>query len=297
MSKKTDTVIVGGGQAGLSLSARLTTRNESHVVLERGRVGERWRSERWDSLHVLTPNWVNRLHGAPAHADPDGFLGRDAFVDYLEQYVSSIGMPVRQHVDVWSVERHLGRFRVRTDSGEWIARRVVVATGDAAIPSRPPAAWRAPQELAQIDANRYRRPDRLAPGAVLVVGAGPSGLQIASELRRAGREVILAVGRHARGVRRYRGRDIWHWLHQLGDLEDSVDDVPPEAQRTPGFGLTGQNGGQQLDLATVADLGVTLAGRLTDFSGHSAIVHGIAVVTQHAAHGAAVDVAIDTGLP
>jgi putative flavoprotein involved in K+ transport len=265
MAVKTDTVIVGGGQAGLSLSAHLTARDHAHVVLERGCVGERWRSERWDSLHMLTPNWINQLDGAPDHADPDGFLPRDGFVDYLERYASSIGMPVREHVDVLSVERHRRRFRVRTDDGEWIAKQVVVATGDCGVPYRPPAASRAPAELAQLDAAQYRRPDQLAAGSVLVVGAGPSGLQIASELRRAGREVVLAVGGHARAVRRYRGRDIWYWLERLGDPEHSVDDVPPELRRSPGFGLSGLNGGEQLDLATVSDLGVTVSGRLTGF--------------------------------
>ena len=270
MAVKTGTVIVGGGQAGLSLSAYLTSRNHPHVVLERGRVGERWRSERWDSLHMLTPNSLNQLDGAPGHADPDGFLTRDAFVDYLEQYASSAGMPVREHVDVVSVERHRGRFRVRTDDGEWVAKQVVVATGDCGVPNRPPAASTAPPELAQLDAAQYRRPEQLAAGSVLVVGAGPSGLQIAAELRRSGRDVVLAVGRHARGVRRYRGRDIFHWLQRLGDPEQSVDDVPAAARRTPGFGLSGQNGGEQLDLATVSELGVTLAGRLTGFDRLSA---------------------------
>ncbi len=270
MAVKTGTVIVGGGQAGLSLSAHLTARNHAHVVLERGRIGERWRSERWDSLHMLTPNWVNRLHGAPGHADPEGFIARDGFIDYLETYASSIGMPVREHVDVLSVERHRRRFRVRTDNGEWIARQVVVATGDCGVPFRPPAASGAPAEVAQLDAAQYRRPDQLAAGSVLVVGAGPSGLQIAAELRRSGREVVLAVGRHARAVRRYRGRDIYHWLERLGDPEHSVDEVPADARRTPGFGLSGQNGGEQLDLATVSELGVTLAGRLTGFDRLSA---------------------------
>ena len=263
-------MIVGGGQAGLSLSAYLTSRDHAHVVLERGRVGERWRSERWDSLHMLTPNSLNRLDGAPGHADPEGFLARDAFVDYLEQYASSVGMPVREHVDVLSVERHRGRFRVHTDDGEWVAKHVVVATGDCGVPYRPPAASAAPPELAQLDAAQYRRPEQLAAGSVLVVGAGPSGLQIAAELRRSGREVVLAVGRHARGVRRYRGRDIFHWLQRLGDPEQSVDEVPAAARRTPGFGLSGQNGGEQLDLATVSELGVTLAGRLTGFDRLSA---------------------------
>jgi putative flavoprotein involved in K+ transport len=270
MTLKTGTVIVGAGQAGLSLSAYLTARDHPHVVLERGRLGERWRSERWDSLHLLTPNWLNGLDDAPAHSDPDGFLPRDAFVDYLEAYAASVAMPVRERVEVLSVERHRRRFRVHTDDADWVARQVVIATGDCGVPYRPPAASRAPGELTQLDAARYRRPGALPPGSILVVGAGPSGLQIAAELRRAGREVVLAAGRHARALRRYRGRDIWYWLQRLGHLEHSVDDVPTEARRTPGFGLTGLNGGEQLDLGTLSQLGVTLAGRLTGFDNHSA---------------------------
>jgi putative flavoprotein involved in K+ transport len=270
MVVRTDTVIIGAGQAGLSLSARLTARGHRHVVLERGQIGERWRSERWDSLHMLTPNWLNRLHGAPAHADPHGFLGRDGFVSYLQEYASSFGMPVQQYVDVRSVERRRGGFRVATDSGEWVARRVVVATGDCVVPHRPTVGGTVSPEITQLDAARYRSPGQLPPGSVLVVGAGPSGLQIATELRRAGRAVVLAVGSHARAVRRYRGRDIWHWIARLGDLEDSVEDVPKELRRTPSFALSGQNGGEELDLGTVSKHGVTLAGRLTGISGSSA---------------------------
>lgn len=267
MRRHTDTLIVGGGQAGLSLSANLTAGRHRHVVLERGRVGERWRSERWDSLHMLTPNWLNRLDRGRPHADRDGFLSRDEFVRYLKEYARSFRLPVRQHVDVLSVERDRRGFRVKTDGGEWVTRRVVVATGDSIVPFRPPAAADLPPGIAQLDAARYRNPEQLAAGPVLVVGAGPSGLQIAAELRRAGRKVVLAVGRHARAVRRYRGHDIWHWLERLGHLDHSVDSVPREARRTPSFGLSGQKGGEELDLGTVAKLGVTLAGRLTAISG------------------------------
>src|SRR5215218_7570061 len=167
MTAKTETVIIGGGQAGLSLSAQLAARRHPHVVLERGQVGERWRSERWDSLHLLTPNWLNGLDGGPAHADRDGFLGRDAFVDYLEQYRTSVGAPVREHVDVLSVTRRRGRFRVQTDDGTWSASTVVVATGDCGVPHRPAAARILPPEIEQLDAAQYRRPEQLRPGAVL----------------------------------------------------------------------------------------------------------------------------------
>jgi putative flavoprotein involved in K+ transport len=267
---RTGTVIIGGGQAGLSLSARLTANRHPHVVLERGRIGERWRSERWDSLHLLTPNWLNRLSGVPSHADRDGFLARDEFVSYLEQYAASYEMPVRQDVEVRSVERSRGRFRVRADRTEWVASRVVVATGDSGVPHRPSGVGDVAPHITQIDAAWYRNPGQLPAGSVLVVGAGPSGLQIAAELRRAGRNVVLAVGRHARAVRRYRDRDIWHWFARLGDLDDSIDDVPKEARRSPSLALSGQNGGEELDLGTVSSLGVTLAGRLTAISGTSA---------------------------
>jgi putative flavoprotein involved in K+ transport len=267
---RTETLIVGGGQAALSLSAHLRARGHRHVVLERGRIGERWRSERWDSLHLLTPNWLNGLDRGPRHAEQDGFLSRDAFVTYLERYASSLAAPVREHVNVLSVERHRRRFRVQTDAGEWVARQVVVATGDCGVPYRPAASRDVPPHVLQLDAARYRRPEQLPPGAVLVVGAGASGLQIASELRRSGRRVVLAVGRHARAVRRYRGRDIWHWIHRLGDLDDSADDVPKDARRSPSFGLSGQHGGEELDLGTVSRLGVTLTGRLARITGTSA---------------------------
>jgi putative flavoprotein involved in K+ transport len=267
VTRKVDTLIVGGGQAGLSLGAHLTARGHSHVVLERGRVGERWLSERWDSLHLLTPNWLNRLDGGVPHADRDDFLSRGEFVTYLEQYARSLGLPVREQMEVVSVEHDHRRFRVRTDTGEWVARHVVVATGDCGVPYRPAATADVPQHVTQLHAARYRRPEHLAAGSVLVVGAGASGLQIASELRRAGRDVFLAVGRHARAVRRYRGRDFWYWVERLGHLEHSVDDVPKEARRSPSFALSGQNGGEELDLVSVSKLGVALAGRLTSVSG------------------------------
>ena len=270
MGRHTDTLIVGGGQAGLSLSAHLTARRHRHVVLERGRVGERWRSERWDSLHMLTPNWLNRLDRGRPHADRDGFLSRDEFVRYLKDYARSFRLPVRQHVDVLSVEQHRSGFHVKTDAGEWTASQVVVATGDSIVPFRPDAAADVPPHIAQLDAAHYRRPEQFAAGPVLVVGAGPSGLQIAAELRRAGRKVVLAVGRHARAVRRYRGHDVWHWMERLGHLDHSVDQVPREARRTPSFGLSGRNGGEELDLGTVSRLGVTLAGRLTGIAGSAA---------------------------
>src|SRR5262249_49990506 len=151
--------------------------------------------------------WLNRLRGGAAHADTDGFLDRLEFLDYLRAYAGSAETRVRESVEVLSVERRRGRFRVRTDSGDWLGRNVVVATGECDTVRRPPQATSAPPWLVQVDGNRYRTPGRLPPGGVLVVGAGASGQQIGSELRRSGRRVVIAAGRHARMVRRYRGKD------------------------------------------------------------------------------------------
>jgi putative flavoprotein involved in K+ transport len=270
-----ETIIIGAGQAGLALSRNLARAGHEHVLLERGRVGERWRSQRWDSLSLLTPNWLNGLPGSPAHRDPDGFLGRQGFVEYLDGYARSFAAPVLEGVNVLSLERARTAFRVETDGGRWWARNVVVATGYSDEPRVPRAAGSAPQAVLQLHSSWYRSPDALPPGGVLVVGAGPSGQQIAAELRRSGRSVVLAVGRHVRSVRRYRGRDIWAWLAETGDLDRTREEVPEEAGAdAPSLTLTGANGGEQLDLDVLRDLGVVVAGRLRGFSGPQAIFAG-----------------------
>src|SRR5919198_6068854 len=174
-----ETVIIGGGQAGLALSRLLTEAGHDHVVLERGRVGERWRSERWHSLALLTPNWANRLPLDEEAGDPDAYLSRTRFIATLQHYARSFGAPLREHTTVTGVERTADGFHVRTDRGDWRARNVAVATGDCAVPALPWFAASAPAGVAQLHASRYRAPDLLARGGVLVVGAGPSGHQIA----------------------------------------------------------------------------------------------------------------------
>jgi putative flavoprotein involved in K+ transport len=264
---RTETIIVGAGQAGLSLSRQLARLGRDHVVLERGDVGERWRSERWDSLRLLTPNWLNTLDGSPAHADRDGYLSSAGFVAYLERYAHSTGEAVRSNVNVVGVERGTRGFRVKTDAGDWHGANVVVATGFADVPHRPRAAVETPRHLHQLDAAGYRNPSALAPGGVLVVGSGPSGQQIAAELRRAGRHVVLAAGRHGRLPRRYLGQDIWHWLDEIGDVNRVVDDSHDRAhlRRSPSLALTGANGGEHLDLGVLHALGVVIAGHLEGF--------------------------------
>ena len=269
-----DTVIIGAGQAGLALSRLLTDAGHDHVVLERGRVGERWRSERWDSLALLTPNWANRLPYDDEPDDPDAYASSSEFVARLQRYSRSFGAPVHEGTTATAVERAGDGFHVRTDRGEWRARNVVVASGDCAVPAMPWFASSAPAPVEQLHASRYRAPASLAPGGVLVVGAGPSGHQIADELARAGRRVALAVGRHARIVRRYRGRDMWAWLDALGELSRSLDDLPRHARSRPrpALPLDGREGGRTVDLGVLAEAGVRIVGRLEGFAGSHALL-------------------------
>jgi putative flavoprotein involved in K+ transport len=267
--KTTGTVIIGAGQAGLALSHHLSRMRLEHVVLDRGRIGERWRSERWESLRLLTPNWLNRLPGSAPHADPNGFLTGPAFATYLEDYARSFSAPVREGVSVLEVARGKHGLLVDTDSQTWQTANVVIATGYADEPRLPPVAAAAPGRILQLHSSDYRSADRLPPGGVLIVGSGPTGQQLAAELKRSGRDVILAVGRHARSPRRYRGRDIWAWFAATGRLDQTLEDVPYERDSalSPSLVLTGAHGGEHLDLATLAAMGVVVTGRLRGFNG------------------------------
>ena len=267
-----DTLVIGAGQAGLALSRRLTAAGHEHVLLERGRIGQRWRSERWESLHLLTPNWLNRLPGSAPHPDEHGYLHGRAFARHLGGYARSFAAPVAEGVEVEAVERLDGGYRVRGGGEQWRARSVVLATGDCDLPRVPAAAGSAPASVHQLHAAGYRAPEGLPPGGVLVVGAGPSGQQIALELRRGGRRVVIAVGRHARTPRRYRGRDVFGWLAAMGDLREPVDGLrdPDAARRAPSFPLSGSRGGEPLDLGVLGAAGVEVAGRLEGFAGATA---------------------------
>ena len=267
-ARRVETLVVGAGQAGLALSHELTLRGRDHVVLERGRIGERWRSERWDSLALLTPNWLNGLPGAAELPDRDGFLARDELVAHLERYARSFGAPVVEGVTVLSVTPG---FEVETDAGTWCADNVVVASGACDVPAIPACGAAAP--VAAFHASAYRNPEELPDGAVLVVGAGPSGQQIALELSRAGRDVVLSAGRHTRIPRRYRGRDAFAWLNALGHFAKTIDQMsdPVAARRAASFPLDGRGGGEDLDLGVLERAGVRLTGRLTGFAGRHAL--------------------------
>ena len=264
-----DTLVVGAGQAGLALSHHLSRAGREHVVLERGRVGQRWH-ERWDSLTLLSPNWMNRLPGVRAANDPDGFVSRADVIAHLEAYARSFEAPVVEGVEVLRIVRRGASFGVETTGGAWVARSVVLATGDAASPHVP---FPAPPEIASLHSADYRRADLLPDGPVLVVGAGATGQQLALELSVAGRDVVLTVGRHSRAPRRYRGRDIFDWLEVLGDFDRAVDELPDveAAKRVPLFPLSGANGGEDIGLDRLAGLGITITGRLERFEGLRAV--------------------------
>ena len=258
-TEKVETLIVGGGQSGLAMSEQLRKRGRPHLVLERHRIAERWRSERWDGLHANGPAWHDRLPLIPiAGVDPDGFATRNQMVDYLVAYADRIAVPVRTGVGVTALHKADGAgFRAETTHGVIEATNVVAATGPfqrAAIPVVvPPEAG-----IQQIHSAAYHNPAQLPPGAVLVVGAGSSGTQIADELARAGRPVYLSVGRHQRPPRRYRGHDFGWWLDVLGEWDRPV---PDPSTRHVTIAVSGAYGGHTIDFRRLASRGVTLLGR------------------------------------
>lgn len=260
-------VIVGGGQAGLSMSYCLTQRGIDHVVLERDRVGHEWRDRRWDSFCLVTPNWQCQLPGYPyIKDDPDGFMARDEIVGYIEGYAKSFGTPVIEGVAATRLRRdRKGRYLVGTGRGELIADQVVLATGPYQVPVIPRLADRLPEELTQIHSSQYRSPDRLPPGEVLVVGTGQSGCQIAEDLHLAGRQVHLAVGSAPRVARFYRGRDVVAWLADIGYYRKAVSEfADADAVRfRVNHYVTGRDGGRDIDLRAFARQGMRLYGRLT----------------------------------
>jgi putative flavoprotein involved in K+ transport len=267
------TVVIGGGQAGLAMSRCLLDRRIEHVVLERGNVAERWRSERWDSLRLLTPNWQTRLPGFRYDGPhPDGYMGMAELVAFFERYAASFDAPVQTGTTVLAVEQVDAGFRVATDRGDWIARHVVIATGYSDVPCVPPAAASLSPRIRQVVPTAYRRPDALAEGGVLVVGASATGVQLADEIHASGRPVTLAVGRHLRLPRTYRGRDILWWLDAMGVFAESAGSVADlrASRGQPSLQLVGRAGCRAIDIAALRRRGVRILGRLVAADGQRA---------------------------
>jgi len=268
MVKRIETVVIGAGQCGLAMSACLLEAGREHIVLERGQVAQAWR-ERWDSLTLLSPNWFTRL---PKYAysgdDPNGFIGRDEIVRFFADYAFMLEAPVECGFDVASVHPAEGSNRIivrGADGTTFDADNVVVAIGGYHKAKVPPVGGLLPRTVLQIHSSDYRRPAQLPPGAVLVVGAGASGQQIAEELMRSGRTVYISVGTHNRLPRRYRGHDAIWWMEQLGTFDTTVGSLPSfeEAMRRPSVSLTGVGGGHDLDLRDLEREGMILLGHIT----------------------------------
>ena len=258
-SEEFEVVVVGAGQAGVAMSEHLTVAGISHVVLERDRIAERWRSERWDSLVANGPAWHDRFPGLEfADHDPDAFVPKEAVADYFVAYAKKFNAPIRTGVEVKSVTKNStdAGFKVVTSEGEIRAKYVVAATGPFQKPAIPPVV---PEHIAihQLHSSDYHNPGQLPEGAVLVVGAGSSGVQIAMDLKRAGRDVYLSVGEHDRPPRRYRGRDNVWWLGVLGKWDLAT---PPAGAEHVTIAVSGFEGGKTVDFRDLANSGITLLG-------------------------------------
>jgi putative flavoprotein involved in K+ transport len=258
-----ESIVIGGGQAGLSMSYHLRQNGREHVILERGRVAERWRSERWESLSFQFPNWMVRLPGfAYDGAQPDGFMGRDEVVSFIANYARQCSAPIRCGVNASSVSLSgQGRLLVQAGQKTMEAANVIVATGPYQLPSIPPESARLPAGIQQVTANRYTCSAELPPCNILVVGSGGSGAQIVEDLVHEGRIVYFSVRRHRLIPLRYRGHDVGWWLEQTGMTDRTLETIPPD-WRAPL--MTGVNGGRTVDLRDMASQGVTLVGSLRD---------------------------------
>jgi putative flavoprotein involved in K+ transport len=265
-----ETVIIGGGQAGLSVSYRLKCEGRDHIVLEQAaEAADAWRNHRWDSFTLNTPNWQSQLEGAGMPGgDPDGFLNRDELVSYFEKYICQNRLPIWYGAHVLTVKATGDRYTVETTSGMFCAKNVVVATGLYQKPRFPRFNGAISSHILQLHSDAYRNPDSLPPGAVLVVGSAQSGAQIAEELYQTGRKVYLSVSRAGRVPRRYRGKDINWWSNVLGLYERTVDQLKFSREKFGGKPhISGTKGGHTLNLHQFAIDGVTLVGRVTELGG------------------------------
>jgi putative flavoprotein involved in K+ transport len=274
VNEKIDTVIIGGGHTGLTMSYFLSQRGLEHVILERGRVAERWISERWDAFHFQFPNWTIELPGYKYRTeDPDGFVPGREIVRFIQEYADFIKAPVRSGVDVIALENSSNSmpYLLRTNAGAIEASHVVIATGQREKGVIPPFSSDVPNDIRQLHSSAYRNAGELPPGAVLVVGSGASGFQIAEDLYQNGRQVYVCMGRHRCLARRYRGRDYAWWAFELGLFDRQRADSSRTSQNgasiPPGPLLTGVNGGYEADWRELAAKGIVLLGRLKAVKG------------------------------
>jgi putative flavoprotein involved in K+ transport len=274
MLQHIDTIIVGGGQAGLSTSYYLKKQGREHIIFEKAhQPAQVWRN-RWDSFTLITPNWMIRLPGAPYSGDnPDGFMSRDALVQYFEAYIEQYQLSVRFGVTVNSVEYLGDGYLVRTSEGDYKALNLVVACGLHQKPKVPPFSGNLSLNIHQLHSSQYKNPESLPPGAVLVVGSAQSGSQIAEELYQNGRKVFLSVSTAGRFPRRYRGRDANYWMEKMGYFARTVNDLKsPKDKFAPSGHGTGKDGGHTINLHQFAKDGVTLLGHVRDIRGEQILL-------------------------
>lgn len=274
MSEKFETIIIGGGQAGLATGYFLSQKSRDHIILEQAaQAGNAWRNDRWDSFTLVTPNWTFHLPGAEYDgSQPDGYMGREEIVARFEQYIDRCHLPVRYQAQAKAVEGKADGqgFRVEVQEAVLEAKNVVVATGLFQRPKMPSFSANLPVKITQLHSGHYRNPAVLPPGAVLVVGSAQSGCQIAEELYQSGRKVFLCVGSAGRAPRRYRGKDIFEWLYLTGFFDRTVDKLPsPKAKFAGNPHATGRDGGHTLNLHQFSRDGVTLLGRIQGATGSS----------------------------
>ncbi|MEM8673023.1 MAG: MSMEG_0569 family flavin-dependent oxidoreductase [Cyanobacteria bacterium P01_G01_bin.67] len=269
MKQHYSVIVVGGGQAGLSISYCLKSKGIDHIVLEKNHIGYSWQQKRWDTFCLVTPNWQCTLPGYHyPGSDPDGFMERDEIVEYVKDYARSFSPPIKEGVEVFSVKKNSskGLFELETSIGYQTADQVVIATGSYHQAKVPRIAEKLASEIIQLHSSDYKNPESLPEGDVLVVGSGQSGCQIAEDLHLAGRKVHLCVGGAPRSPRQYRGKDVVDWLNQLGYYDLTVDNHPDKenVRHKTNHYVTGRGGGHEIDLRTFALEGMQLYGSLQD---------------------------------
>lgn len=264
-------VIIGGGQAGLTVSWYLQKKSIEHVVLERHQKFHSWRENRWDSFCLVTPNWQCKLPNFPYQGDdPDGFMLKDEIVEYLDGFAESFDPPICENVEVKKVSKTEDGYDVLTSDGAWQCEQVVIATGGYDAPIVPPYADKLDTSVMQMHSKDYRRPNQIPEGASLIVGTGQSGVQIMEDLVRDGRKVHLAVGPAPRSPRKYRGRDATDWLYDMGHYDITIAEHPDphKALSQTNHYMSGRDGGKEIDLRRfVVESDISLYGSLSDMSG------------------------------